>query len=791
MEFALNERLRAGQNVAIDVIEQVEADEQQKRSKSGMDAGFSVGSLTMTSENYYNGLGNGTYAYLKDYGGYGAGDSGSGVGGIGGNAAFLSAGPVSLDSAGLDVEAGTGGYSEEATGGNGGNALLSVNSNLTLTSNNTYSVLFVYGGVGGSNYASAPGVGGNGGAATLLVSGAVSIDSVYDEVNIVGGRANYGYGSAGMTEGSGGDAFASLGSLTLTSNNHYNGNGNGYYTYFEVSGGSGGWDYSYGNSGNGGNAALLTSGPVSADSSYFNLSGGSGGYAYYGGNGGNGGNSWMSIGGSLDVTSTYADSYFYVSGGNSGYVYNYSGGNGVGGNSGNAGLAVTGPVSVDSSYFEVEAGNAYGGNGTAGVTEGLGGSAWVSVGSLTLTSNNYYNGKGYGQYTDFYVFGESGGSDSNLAAVCNGGGATLLSAGAVSMDSSQIYVESGSGGSSNGANGGNGGNALVVLVGGLNASSTYTTSNFTVMGGNGGSNNNGGPGLGGNGGDASLAVAGTGQLDSSSINVRGGNGLYGFGNAGTTEGSGGNALASFGSLILTSDNYNANFTGTTGNLNVNGGSGAYDNTNGVGGNGGLASLTSAGPVSVDSSAVSIAGGNAGPYGYGQSGATEGSGGSAWVSMGNLTLTSNAYNTYGNSNYSYLNIVGGTGGGDYSLAAGGNGGDGILTATGAVSLDYSSINIYGGSGGFSTSANGGNGGNAVLTAGSIALNNSSEIDLYGGSGGIWKHKRKRRQRPGFHRQLKPGGLQLQPLCFQLFQYLRWRCCCHPGFADRRRNPLCLG
>ncbi len=77
--------------------------------------------------------------------------------------------------------------------------------------------------------------------------------------------------------------------------------------------------------------------------------------------------------------------------------------------------------------------------------------------------------------------------------------------------------------------------------------------------------------------------------------------------------------------------------------------GAWDDEEGVAGNGGWASLYSAGPVSVDSGNISVAGGNAGSYygegygfGYGEAGVTEGSGGSVWVSLGGLTLTSNAY-----------------------------------------------------------------------------------------------------------------------------------------------------
>src|SRR6202030_204238 len=124
-------------------------------------------------------------------------------------------------------------------------------SNLTLTSNNGTGELGVTGGEGGENDDYAYNVGGNGGAATLMVSGAVSIDSAY--AYVYGGEGDSGYGLTGETEGSGGNAYGSMASLSLTSDNYYNGNGNGEYAYFEVGGGDGGYDY-YDEGGSGGNA---------------------------------------------------------------------------------------------------------------------------------------------------------------------------------------------------------------------------------------------------------------------------------------------------------------------------------------------------------------------------------------------------------------------------------------------------------------------------------------------------------------------------------------------------------
>ncbi len=796
---------------------------------AGGDAFVSVGSLALTSGNYYSSA-NGEPSYFEIYGGAGAYDYGQGNGGNGGNAFFQSAGPVSLDSAGLDIEAGAGGYSDSANGGNGGYGILSTASGLTVTSNYIPTRLYIYGGVGGYNDDTVPGVSGKGGAATLSVAGAVSIDSS-NSVYVDGGSGNYGYGSAGMTQGTGGDAYASLGSLALTSNNYYNGNRNGNYSYFEVGGTTGGNDYGQGNGGNGGNGFFLSSGAVSLDSSELNVYGGGGGYTYYGGNSGNGGNAWTSIGGSLNVASTYNTSDFYVNGGGDGYVYNLGGANGVGGNGGGTGLIVDGAVSVDSSRIEWEAGSSSNGNGTVGVTEGSGGDAWVSVGSLSVASENYYNGLGHGQYTDIYLYGGSGGSDSDLGAGGNGGGATLLSAGGVSIDSSELQLEGGSAGSANGANGGSGGNGLLATNSNFTLTSTYNTGDLYLYSGNGGSNSgNNGSGLGGGSGSAGLWVSGAVSVDSAYADVDAYSAGSGYGTAGVTEGSGGSGWVSAGSFTLTSNNYyNGSQNGQYSDFYIYGGSGGSDSNLGVGGNGGGATLLSAGAVSIDSAYLDIdpssggnsAGGNGGNggngllavnsgfnltstystgelyiyggnggvntdsnglglggsggsaglwvsgpasmdssyteiyaysagSGYTGAGVTENAGGTGWVSVGSLTLTSNNYyQTYydpvilrgnpvtGVGEYNEFYIYGGTGGSDHGSGNGGAGGNAVLLSSGGVSIDSAEIYAYSGYGGTSYGGNGGNGGYVLALMPNLTVTstyNTGEFYLEGYYGG---------------------------------------------------------
>ncbi len=361
------------------------------------------------------------------------------------------------------------------------------------------------GGDGGSNYGYNFGIGGNGGAATLLAPGAVSIDST-GEAYVQGGDGGDGYGTAGVTEGSGGNAFAALGSLTLTSTNYYIGNLSGEYGYLEVGGGDGGWDYTEGaggNGGNGGNGVLLVTAGVSIDSAGLDVYGGEGGGSY-GGNAGNGGNALLSVGTNLTVTSTYDYSGLNVKGGAGSYNDDY--GPGVGGSGGNGALMTSGGVSVDSGYVSVGGGNGgytYGGNG------GNGGNAELSVGTNLTVTSSYDTG-------ELYIEAGNGGvnyEDYNYGTAGNGGAATLLVAGAVSMDSAYAYISGGNAGSygyGDGVTEGSGGSAYASMNSLTLTSDNYLVNevgqntSFTLQGGTGAIDYyDGNQGDGGNGGHRS------------------------------------------------------------------------------------------------------------------------------------------------------------------------------------------------------------------------------------------------------------------------------------------------
>ncbi len=197
--------------------------------------------------------------------------------------------------------------------------------------------------------------------------------------------------------------------------------------------------------------------------------------------------------------------------------------------------------------------------------------------------------------------------DYNLAAGGNGGDATLWTSDPT-IDSSTVTVEGGYGGGSYATNGGNGGNAWVSLGGPLALTSTYQTASFAVTGGEGGDNYwEYGQGLSGSGGNASF-MAGAVSMDSSILYVNAGDGYYGYGNAGTTETSGGQGWVSIGSLTMTSNNYYAGLgNGTYAYFEDYGGTGSGDNENGSanGGLGGDAVFISSGPVSLDSAGLDV------------------------------------------------------------------------------------------------------------------------------------------------------------------------------------------
>ncbi len=581
---------------------------------------------------------------------------------------------------------------------NSGNPVTVSSSSLTVSN----STLGLNGGSGTPN-------GGAGGAANLNVSGNTSVDP--STVTITGGNGTDNNSGDG---GAGGAATATIGSLNLA------GDLGGPSTY-QVTGGNGGnATGGIGNGGAGGDGIFTSSGAVSIDSSDFSAGGGGGGSSFTS-IGGNGGNANVSIGTDLNITASKNLSMFAVVGGLGGV----NNGTGIGGNGGTASLPAGGAVSVDSSIVGAVGGSAVSGNGSAGTTEGSGGNASASLGSLTVTSDNY-NLNGIGTPSEFLVMGGAGGNENDLGSGGTGGSADLSTSNAVSVDSSSVSVGGGVGGASYGGNGGNGGNASVSIGSDLIETASNVSSGLNVTGGNSGNNIwNYGHGTSGTAGSAALSVSGAVSVDSSSVSVTGGNAGYGYGLGGTTGGAGGNASASLGSLKITSDNYNLNGIGNTSNFNVSGGTGGTDYYQGAGGDGGSAALSVAGAVSVDSSDVNVDGGKGG-YSYYANG---GNGGDATVFVGsNLTVT-------GVNNTSNFTVVGGASAGNYQGNSG-VGGDAALSVVDAVSVDSSNVSVGGGTGMISAYGNGDNGGNVSVSIGSnLSVNNSSNLNVTGGSAEI--------------------------------------------------------
>ncbi len=369
-----------------------------------------------------------------------AGGSG-GNGADGGSAALTVGTAITAHSSFVTVSGGSGGNIASGNGGKGGDATAVLGTSLDMVADNSDTGFSVLGGKGGQTNGS--GVGGAGGEAVLTVASSVSADT--SQVNILGGNANSGYGSSGVTEMAGGDANASLGSMNLTSNLYY---GNpGAYTgpaALNLTGGNGGYDSNAGNGGQGGSASLTVSGGFSIDSSQVGLRGGVGGNVSSG-TGGQGGNAWVSIGTDLTLGSTYGSSGMNLYGGGGG-----SSSSGVGGAGGDATLLVSGAFS--GSNINVLAGNGSNGgnggnaifdansaalNGSATLTlqagnGGSAGNAGVTLGSLDLVDAGTFMSVQAGTGTS------NGAANVQIGSLAGAGGLFVNSAG-----NSSLQVSSG------------------------------------------------------------------------------------------------------------------------------------------------------------------------------------------------------------------------------------------------------------------------------------------------------------------------------------------------------------
>jgi uncharacterized protein YhjY with autotransporter beta-barrel domain len=565
--------------------------------------------------------------------------NGSEVAVLGESAVLATSGPVSVDDGVIGVWGNSGSDNSSGDAGFGGNASVFVGTDLILDNS---SALHLVGGKGGN---SEDGLGGAGGSANLTVAGLWSLDN--STANVVGGNAGYGYGLDGTVEEKGGNAWVSLGGLTLTSG-----------SALSVLGGVGGEDeYSEdldAVGGDGGSASLAVAGTALLDDSSLKINGGMGS-ASQNADGGKGGDAYAFIGNNLTLVN---DSDLTMMGADAGKG-SFSGYSGVGGAGGSATLVVAGAVSLDDfSEVSVTAGGANTGWGLSGTTGGKGGNTSVSIAS-SLTVNNG---------SSLELFGGAGSEDDNFASGGDGGAALLTVTGKVSLDASDLHMFGGSGGMSDGAYSGNGGEAEASI--GLDLS-IRNGSEFTLTGGGSGPSYETGAG---NGNSAVLAVAGSVSVDASGLYVFGGSGGYSDGSYG---GHGGDATVSIGSG-LTIDNGSQLF------VKAGSGGDSYDSDGGNGGN-------------------------------------------ASVSIGSLTLI-------GNSASTTLILKAGAGGdaGDGGIGNGGTGGSASLFA-GAVTIGSYSVTVSGGIGGSSVAANGGDGGDAFVSLGSASISQGS-IYVMAGEGG---------------------------------------------------------
>jgi hypothetical protein len=310
------------------------------------------------------------------------------------------------------------------------------------------------------------------------------------------------------------------------------------------------------------------------------------------------------------------------------------------------------------------------GNGTAGGYVNLNNTSSVSFNSVETS-----NGALAGGSVTIYA-GENNNADNAIAVgnITTGGGTVTL------------YSTQANGNMTINTNG--------SYSGTVSAGATFTSGNALA-----GDLNTSGSGSGISGG--SITVETLGGITTGDINTSGSNNL--------NSGAGGQG----GSISLTS-NTNTTVSGSLFSYGGNGGSGIGSTNGGNGGNGGSITTTTAGTLSIDSSAppnataVNASGGTGGSTTGSGTAGTGGAGGA-------ITLDPTSLNIGGN-----INSIGGTGGNATDTGnggAGGNGGEINLTAVATGTIN-GGINTSGGAGGSGDllGGAGGAGGNiiAILT-----------------------------------------------------------------------------
>jgi autotransporter-associated beta strand protein len=422
--------------------------------------------------------------------------------------------------------------------------------------------------------------------------------------------------------------------------------------------------------GAGGNASV-TSGFLTMNTiSNVNITGGAGGAVTdsLGGwdTGGAGGDASLSVG-----DWNFAGSSLSITGGLGGPQTDLAGPGGAGGRGGNTSVSMGSGQAGAGTTVVIEGGG--GGPSNGG---GWGGTATLSVGSVTLTDSRWSLSGGDGGESDHYYGGTGGGTTATITTV-------NLSSGA------RFAVAGGDGGT--GVYGA--GNAGNVLLSANAITLTGSGTSFSVAGGNGGQLTLGGygPNNAGNGGQVVMNVGSLSVVSDAHFSISGGMG----GDSALTNlagGMGGDANVTIGSISL----------GNQASLGVTGGGGGSN-----GGYNGQAWVTAGSVTQATGSSFDIRGGSGGGEGI--------AGGTAYAFLNSQDLAAG----------STFTLTGGSGGD--GPVSGGNGGQALAVITDLTMASGSQWSVITGAPGTGGAADGVGG---DVSANILNLQGSGSISLNG-------------------------------------------------------------
>ena len=655
-------------------------------STSGLDGGKAIVDLSAGGAITVSGIG--------ATGGTGSGVAFNTVGREGGAASInLSAGGM-VSAGDLIATGGRGGIGFFGPAGNGGAATVDVSGASITTTNVTA--------VGGNAWSVHSGSPADGGAATIKLSATTFVDVTGGSLRAQGGRPTYGYNVP--TAGTGGTARINVTAGTGLA-----------VSRVVAAGGEGGSFASNAAGANGGLAEVSlrsTGGDVTTGSNPVIVRGGGGGPGSGVYPGGAGGGAALNI--SADTgTVNIGTGGLQVTGGFAAAGGQGDGAGFVGVNAGtNINISPTAQIDV------------YG--ASANVTMLAGGAIEASGTSINGTG---VNGRTYNEV------GAAGGNVSILLAGASVSAGTISATGGTGGDS--VYI----------ANGGDGGNVDIQVTansGAVNIGGAINAAAGAGGKGGGGVNVSGLQGAaGGAGGAATVRLSAATNINvTGAINVTGGNGgVGGYGD----QGANGNAGATGNS---------GSFGGGSGGSGGPGGPGFNGHAGGAGGAGGAATITLSASGGITTGALGARGGNGGAGGVAGAGGRGGQGGQGGRG-------GSGYSGSSGSSWGSPGGPGGRGGRGGSGGTGGNGGVGGLGGTGGLA----GINLNAG-GRVSTgtiTAGGGNGG-AGGAAGAVGSGGSPGFGGSGGMGGFGypqgnsrRHGQQRRLRAGRRRSRthRPG------------------------------------